>query len=449
MSFRHLEETLRRTASDVPIRPVPLPAEPVSSALATEGSVSIETEVIPIPGQRRDLGDLLDAIEVFVRRFVVINEVQAAAIVLWVAHTWAIDAARSTPYLYVVSAEPESGKTRLLEVLEVLVRAPIPTMNVSDAALFRVLDKDRPTLLFDEVDAVFGKKARDREDLRSMLNSGYRRGGKVLRMGGSNYTKLERFQVFGPKALAGLGDLPGTLASRSLRIELKRRRIDSEPIEDFYPDDLNKETRRLRSELKRWAADQTSMLKAAKPARVDGLRDRTNEVWRPMLAIAELAGEAWSAAARRSALGLAAGADDDDKASLGLLLLRDIRDVFASRIVERIKTSDLIVALATFSESPWGEWWIDPRGELPIRGAPRQLAHRLRPYGVRTNHTVRDGKQTAKGYRREDFVDAWERFLPARVEESHQSHQSQPAPVAMRDVTDVTDVTDRREGPKD
>jgi Protein of unknown function (DUF3631) len=292
LDVRGLNVVLESTHSDVPIRrtkaepttshevealPTPLPAEPVSTAVATEDP------------QRRDLGDLLDAIEVFVRRFVVVSEVQATAIVLWVAHTWAIDAARSTPYLYVVSAEPESGKTRLLEVLEVLVRAPIPTMNVSDAALFRVLDKERPTLLFDEVDAVFGRKARDREDLRSMLNSGYRRGGKVLRMGGSNYTKLERFQVFGPKALAGLSDLPGTLSSRSLRIELKRRRIDSEPIEDFYPDDLNKETRLVRGELKRWAADQTTILKSSKPARVDGLRDRTNEVWRPLLAIAELA----------------------------------------------------------------------------------------------------------------------------------------------------------------
>jgi hypothetical protein len=125
------------------------------------------------------------------------------------------------------------------------MRRPSPGSSGSAHSRPCSLDKERPTLLFDEVDAVFGKKAREREDLRSMFNSGYRRGGKVLRMGGSNYTKLERFQVFGPKALAGLGDLPGTLSSRSLRIELKRRRIDSEPIEDFYPDDLNKETRWL------------------------------------------------------------------------------------------------------------------------------------------------------------------------------------------------------------
>jgi hypothetical protein len=62
----------------------------------------------------------LDEIEVFVHRFVVVNEAQAHAITLWAAHTWVIDAAHATPYLYVVSAEPESGKTRLLEVMKEL-----------------------------------------------------------------------------------------------------------------------------------------------------------------------------------------------------------------------------------------------------------------------------------------------------------------------------------------
>jgi hypothetical protein len=123
------------------------------------------------------------------------------------------------------------------------------------------------------------------------------------------------------------------------------------------------------------------VLKTSKPDRVDGLRDRTNEVWRPLLAIADLGGEAWAAAARRSALGLAAGADDDDKASLGLLLLSDIRDVFASRKVERIKTSDLIVALAAFSESPWGEWWLDQRASCRCAAHPANWRNAFGPTG--------------------------------------------------------------------
>jgi Protein of unknown function (DUF3631) len=261
-------------------------------------------------------------------------------------------------------------------------------------------------------------------------------------MGGGSYTTLERFEVFGPKALAGLGDLPPTLSSRCLRVELKRRRLD-EPIEDFFPEDVAGQARRLRSELKRWAASEYGNLKGSRPVRIDGLRDRTNEVWRPLLAIAELAGEKWTAAARRSALALATSQSHEP--TIAVLLLSDIRDVFADKKAERIATSDLILALAQFSESPWAEWWLDPKGELPVRGAPRKLAQLLRPYGIRTNHTVRNGKRVAKGYRREDFVDAWERFLPHRVERSHQLHQLHGSPHAERDVTDVTDVTDRRD----
>jgi Protein of unknown function (DUF3631) len=392
-----------------------------------------------------DLAHLLDALEVFVRRYVVLDEAQATATTLWVAHTWAIEAAYATPYLFVNSAEPESGKTRLLEVLHELAREPLSTMNISDAALFRAIDQRKPTLFLDEVDAIFSKRAQERgakDELRSLLNAGYRRGGRVLRMGGGNNTTLQEFEVFGAKALAGLGSLPPTLASRCLRIELKRRRAD-EPVSDFFPQDVAEEASALRTWLEKWTATTIDTLAVARPSRVDGLRDRTNEVWRPLLAIAEEAGEVWAARARRAAHALSGAGDDE--ASLGVLLLGDVRAVFEERKVPRIATADLIYALSRFDENPWAEWWIDDKTGDVRSGAARRLAHLLRPFGIRSNITVRVGEKTAKGYRREDFLDAWERFLPSGVEESHQSHQSQPAPHGQTDVTDVTDVTDMRE----
>jgi hypothetical protein len=216
---------------------------------------------------RPDLAELLYAVELFLRRFVVIDDAQAAASTLWVPHTHAIEAAYATPYLHACSAEPESGKTRFLEALRELVRAPILTMNVSDAALFRTIDQWQPTLFFDEVDAIFNPKARERghrDDLRSPLNAGYRRGEFVLRMGGGNNTVLETFAVFGPKALAGLGSLPPALASRCIRIEMKRRRTD-EPVDDFFPADLAAETEELRGRLAAWAETAVDTLK--RPAR--------------------------------------------------------------------------------------------------------------------------------------------------------------------------------------
>ena len=71
-----------------------------------------------------DPAGLLDELRAFVRRFVVLpGEHEARAIALWTAHTWAFAAAHSTAYLIVLSPEKRSGKTRLLEVLELSSRS--------------------------------------------------------------------------------------------------------------------------------------------------------------------------------------------------------------------------------------------------------------------------------------------------------------------------------------
>jgi hypothetical protein len=388
----------------------------------------------------KELAELLGGVEGFTRRYVVLGAPQATADVLWQAHTWPIEAAFATPYLHATSPEPESGKTGLLEVSGELVREPLSTMNISDAALFRVIEEKRPTLLFDEVDAIFGPKARDREDMRSLLNAGYRRGQRAYRMGGGNNRVLESFEVFCPKMLAGIGGLPATLASRCVRIEVKRRR-PSEPVEDYYPEDVLDEADGLRAWLGSWADHAVGALRAARPDRIEGLRDRMNEVWRPLLAIAELAGDEWPARARRAAVELAERADDTD-ASLGLLLLADVQSVFVERDVERIATADLLAALGSFEESPWAEWWLDPHTGSPRSGAPRRLAQLLGSYGIRSRD-VRVGEGSKKGYKREEFVDAWERFLGG-VEARQARQARQPAPHGQTNVADVADVADVR-----
>src|SRR5262249_40284543 len=147
-----------------------------------------------------------------------------------------VDAAESTPYLAVTSAEKRSGKSRLREVLELLVRQPLPASNISDAALFRAIASTTPTVLLDEADAIF--KAREREDLRGLLNAGYRRGAVAYRMGGRNKTTLETFPVYCPKAFFGIGDfLPDTLADRAIPIRLQRRTRE-ETVERFRRRDV-------------------------------------------------------------------------------------------------------------------------------------------------------------------------------------------------------------------
>jgi hypothetical protein len=215
---------------------------------------------------------LLDDVRSFIRRFVVLDDRQADALALWVSHTHVFDAFGCTPYLAITSAEKRSGKTRLLEVLDLVVREPLQTANISDAALFRVVDEKSPTLLMDEVDAIF--KSREREELRGLLNAGYRRGAVAHRMGGANNRSLETFPVYCPKAFAGIGDcLPDTITDRSIPIRLKRR-IRGELVERFRLRDAAPEGQILRDRLADWLEPQHDYLAASRPELPDALDDR-------------------------------------------------------------------------------------------------------------------------------------------------------------------------------
>src|SRR5205823_10007715 len=106
-----------------------------------------------------ELAALLDAVAKFVRQYVICSPAQLVAVVLWVVHTHALEAFDVTPYLNLKSAEPQSGKTRVLEVLEPLVPRPWRVIDSSEAVLFRKIAKECPTLLLDETDAIFGKNS--------------------------------------------------------------------------------------------------------------------------------------------------------------------------------------------------------------------------------------------------------------------------------------------------
>lgn len=99
---------------------------------------------------------LLGELSALLRRFVIMSAPQARVVALWAVHTYVLGAADATPYLAVTSAEKRSGKTRLLEVLELVVAWPWFTGRTTAAVLPRKIDADSPTLLLDESEAAFG-----------------------------------------------------------------------------------------------------------------------------------------------------------------------------------------------------------------------------------------------------------------------------------------------------
>jgi hypothetical protein len=178
----------------------------------------------PVVPETVELGELLDELAGFVRRFVVVSPAQSDVAALWIAHTHCFEAADQTPYLSVTSAEKRSGKTRLLEVMELLVARPWFTGRVSAAALVRKVDAERPTLLLDESDAPFNGEMDYAAALRGLLNTGHRDGGRsTICVGQGTETSYKDFSTYGPKAIAGIGKLPDTVADRSIPIRLERR----------------------------------------------------------------------------------------------------------------------------------------------------------------------------------------------------------------------------------
>jgi hypothetical protein len=203
----HVCPKARREAAVVPAgqsRPV----EPAGEAEAFDGQLSM----------------LLEEVSGFYRRYVRFpDEHGPAALALWTAATHAQDAFDVAPYINVSSAEKRSGKSRVLELAEQVVRKPLRVDNASPAYVYRTMAG--ATLLMDEADKVFVGKDEYYAALTGALNSGWRRGAGAGRVDKSaEGLKPVRFDAFGPKMLAGIGrKVPDTIQDRSIPLYLQRK----------------------------------------------------------------------------------------------------------------------------------------------------------------------------------------------------------------------------------
>jgi hypothetical protein len=350
-----------------------------------------------------ELGPILDALVVFIRSYVVLPRAHVDAIALWAAHTYALDAFEQTPFLALTSPEKQCGKSRMLDVLELVVARPWRTIMPSEAVLFRKIDAEMPTLMLDEADALFDR-SNNTEPLRALLNASNRRGTSVPRCVGPQQT-LTDFSIFSAKALAGIGEfLPETVRDRSIVVRLERKLAD-EPTRRFRLRDARVEAAPLATALASWPEDLLGELEDARPTIPPSLDDRSEEAWEPLFAIAELAGGNWPDRTRQSAVALAASRTAADEA-LGPWLLRDIHGVYVAAGTDRLSSAELAASLNHLEESPWGD----------IRGKElnaRSLAMRLRRFSIRPRTIRLDNGLTPKGYLREQFeersLDTWTR----------------------------------------
>lgn len=365
--------------------------------------------------EESDGARVLNAVERFLSRFVVYpGGDERVAHVLWIAHTWFMDTWESTPRIAFLSPEPGSGKSRALEVTEPLVPRPVHAVNATPAYLFRKVSdpEGAPTILFDEIDTIFGPKAKDNEELRGMLNAGHRKGalaGRCVIRGKEIMT--EELPSYAAVALAGLDDLPDTIMTRSVVVRM-RRRSPGERVEPWRLRTCGPDAEALYASIEEWAGSVADRVGGVWPEMPEGVEDRNADVWEALLAVADLAGGDWPSRSREAAVTLV-NRSRQRPPSLGLLLLNDIRQVFAAQQVDRLATDELLDGLLDLDESPW----VDLKGK-PLES--RKLSFLLKKYEIGPR-SLRDGSRVFKGYAASDFADAWGRYLSADARQSGDS----------------------------
>jgi hypothetical protein len=398
----------------------------------------------PPPGSvKRPGNEVLDGVVAFLTRFIRFpNKHCAVVVALWYCHTHVADRLYVTPRLILSSAEAGSGKTRVLEIGQYLVHKPEMTISITTAAIFRLLLEEPVTLLFDEIDAVFTSKGGgNNEDLRGLLNAGYKRTATVSRcVGDAKAMKVQRFPVYAPVALAGIaGRMPNTITTRAITIHM-RKASEDEPIEDFMEEDVEREARPIREEMAAWANSVADKVATARPERPDGVRNRAAEIWRPLLALADEAGGDWPAKARAACTHFVVDTAADAELTTGVRLLADLYGLFAERDTDRLASAEILSALCALEESQWA----DMGDGKPLNA--RKLAAELARYGVRsvTFDTATGSKargyvtyETTGGQAQTGLADAWSRYLPAKVRNSRNCRNQ-----AGQEVTDGGTVTD-------
>lgn len=402
-----------------------------SEAEAEAIAHATQSAVVPWDGIV-DGSALLAGIESVFTNYLVLTDGLAVAIALWVLFCEVLDAFSLAPILGVTSPAMRCGKTILLELVALLVPSRVPTVNMNAATVFRVIEhltKEQgrpPTLIYDEAD----RSLPYREEMIGLINAGYRWGQKVWRCVGDDHTP-HAFDVFAPWAVGMIGDLPPTMADRSIPIRM-RRKLATEKRERFRQDRPPAGVADLRRQVARWGRDHIERLRDAHdPDIPDRLNDREADNWRALLTIADLIGGDWPKKARAAALALSGkGVADGFEQEL----LADVRQVWvAAGQPAVIPGTDLAERLVKLPDRPWGDY----RNGKPI--TPAGIARLLGNLDVPRPRPHRVGKASPRGYLGSHLRDAFERYL-LPVEAISEEESAGASTKVSQSVTDGTSV---------
>jgi len=416
---------------------------------------------------------MLDSVAALIREFLVCDDHQLTVLTLWVLNTWIYHFFPTTPYLHIHSPEPECGKTTCLQLLKLLSCRPWISSGPAPAVLMQRLvaheeellrvasaikrwtttrdpacAPDSPeqavklkpleVILLDDYHHTFSSG--ERQPLIAMLCGSTTDARVLCRLSGRRTADL---RFFSPKAFAGNGDLPRSLASRCIPIVLQRKR-PSDPVRRLADGHPSLAAAPLIRWLDEWSDEAWNLLEEVSdpPPCIPNLTARQQDCAEPLLRLAAIVGGDWPEKAAIALDSLFNNAPAGDS----LQLLADIRYVFT--VCENppyLSCRHLIGILASLENRPWTGWTTRQAKFLArLLRRHRITSRSLRLQQEDPSDSPQDiRRKVVRGYRLCDFQDAWERYLPAlpssRLREIA-DRAFTPCPIgdSAPDVADVT-----------
>jgi hypothetical protein len=386
-----------------------------------QGKASICEDALPWPHVVEGAAILNEVVEV-VTRYVWLPKEAADMIALWCAHTHCYSRFYRTPRLNITSPSGNCGKSTLKDIVALCVNRPKPLSGATLATSFRLAHKYKPTLLLDEYD----KWLPHNLELVGALNAGWKKGEPIARCEGDNH-ELREFETFTPVGLFGIGQLPSNLHDRALVVRLERARNSEVKSKWEGPQEEAERQRGLDRKLSRWLKDNLARI-PFDPTLPDGVINRQADNWRPLFAIAELAGEDWPHRAQVALNKLTRR--DLDPHDFREMVLSDMRELAEERAKSGgrcISSTDIIEHLLDNPERPWQT---AGKGGKPINES--WLARKLDPL---KSERFRDGEwKQHRGYRIADLMETIDRYA------FDQASDTEPAPELTEDNADDVQI---------
>ena len=400
-TLSELEYELERTETakslnNMSVRSLDKLVKKARGKLKSETSESLVVDIEPYAEPVADIALLADQISQILDDHIACTDAVKTAATLWIILTWVIPVSHILPIAWINAPERRCGKSTLLTLISRMSKRSLSTSNITGSALFRSIESYKPTLFIDEIDTFIN----DNEGIRGVLNAGHSRDNPyIIRCVGDD-NEPTAFNVYGAKAISGIGKIPSTLIDRSIPLTL-RRKMKSETkkrVRDL-PEDV---TNTIQSKLARWSDDNMLAVKAAMPVLPVTLNDRAQDNWQILFKIAMLLGEEWLEKAHKSCMEISG--IENDELSLSEQLLADIQTIFKLKSTDRILTADLINSLCRDPEMQWSTY------HNSKKITSRQISNLLSGFRIKPK-SLRMKPKCGRGYELNDFIDAFSRYL--------------------------------------